>query len=266
MILWFVTMLLYSKTTVGLICRYLLPIAIQSAYVTPTDQSMMQRSESVRNSTAVSNNNHNMSGTVTTDFSDTVAQGRTTMSGHPTPIGGTVTGVYDYGRSTNFEAYLQELGVSYILRRLAGLASPTVTITRNQQTPCQVEEGSSVTQPCPKEWTVRTTTLFKSHEVSFNLGEPVNDTTMDGRNVEMTVKDTTPSGGDPQGTPPVWTETQVSLDWNFNRLSPQDGGKTTQLIRTFLADKMTVDLSCGQVQASSVFHRRPSIDSNSDLV
>ena len=46
--------------------------------------------------------------------------------------------------------------------------------------------------------------------MSFNLGEPVNDTTMDGRNVEMTVKDTTPSGGDPQGTPPVWTETQVS--------------------------------------------------------
>ena len=29
MILWFVTMLLYSKTTIGLICRYLLPIAIQ---------------------------------------------------------------------------------------------------------------------------------------------------------------------------------------------------------------------------------------------
>ena len=49
-----------------------------------------------------------------------------------------ISGVYDYGRSTNFEAYLQELGVSYILRRLAGLASPTVTITRNQQTPCQV--------------------------------------------------------------------------------------------------------------------------------
>ena len=49
-------------------------------------------------------------------------------------------------------------------------------------------------------------------KVSFNLGEPVNDTTMDGRNVEMTVKDTTPSGGDLQGGPPVWTETQVSSE------------------------------------------------------
>ena len=57
---------------------------------------------------------------------------------------------------------------------------------------------------------------------------------------------------------PVWIETQVGLDSNFNRLSPEQGGKTTQLIRTFLSDKMRVDMSCGNVKASSVFNRRTS--------
>ncbi len=39
-------------------------------------------------------------------------------------------GTYHLGPTHNFDAYLAELGVSFILRRLASLASPTVTISR----------------------------------------------------------------------------------------------------------------------------------------
>ena len=51
-----------------------------------------------------------------------------------------IPGIYDYESSQNFENYLQELGVSYSLRKLAKLASPTVTIS----TSCQTENLSNV--------------------------------------------------------------------------------------------------------------------------
>ena len=43
-----------------------------------------------------------------------------------------VPGIYDYESSVNFDNYLAALGVNYVLRKLAGLAYPVVTIT-----PCQ---------------------------------------------------------------------------------------------------------------------------------
>ena len=61
----------------------------------------------------------------------------------PGPISGSTTtvapklsnlipGIYDYESSVNFDNYLAALGVNYVLRKLAGLAYPVVTIT-----PCQ---------------------------------------------------------------------------------------------------------------------------------
>ena len=43
-----------------------------------------------------------------------------------------IPGIYDYESSVNFDNYLAALGVSYVLRKLAGLAYPVVTVT-----PCQ---------------------------------------------------------------------------------------------------------------------------------
>ncbi len=42
-----------------------------------------------------------------------------------------VPGIYKYERSFNFNEYLKELGVSYVLRTFAGLATPVVTITKD---------------------------------------------------------------------------------------------------------------------------------------
>ena len=44
-----------------------------------------------------------------------------------------ITGIYDYQSSVNFDNYLKQLGVNYVLRKLAALASPTVTIGTNCQ-------------------------------------------------------------------------------------------------------------------------------------
>ncbi len=44
-----------------------------------------------------------------------------------------VEGIYKYERSFNFNNYLRELGVSYVLRTFAGMATPVVTISREDQ-------------------------------------------------------------------------------------------------------------------------------------
>ena len=76
-----------------------------------------------------------------------------------------------------------------------------------------------------------------SHEISFSLNQTVNDTTMDGRNIEMVVIPTRTN---------QWKETQKNLD----------GGKTTTLLRTFFEDRMFIEMSVGNVNSSSTFVRR----------
>ena len=44
-----------------------------------------------------------------------------------------ITGTFAFERQTNFQNYLKELGVPYVLRTLAGIARPVVTITKDGQ-------------------------------------------------------------------------------------------------------------------------------------
>ena len=44
-----------------------------------------------------------------------------------------ITGTFAFERQTNFQNYLKELGVPYVLRTLAGIARPVVTISRDSQ-------------------------------------------------------------------------------------------------------------------------------------
>ena len=90
---------------------------------------------------------------------------------------------------------------------------------------------------CEVRWTIHTQTFVMSHQISFSLNETVIDTTMDGRTISMVVKPTRPN---------QWEEVQTS----------QGNGKTTTLIRTFLRDKMFIEMFVGNVNSSSTFLRR----------
>jgi hypothetical protein len=50
--------------------------------------------------------------------------------GSDAPTPNLAEGVYQLGSAHNFDAYLAELGVNLILRRLAGMVTPTVTVSR----------------------------------------------------------------------------------------------------------------------------------------
>ena len=50
-----------------------------------------------------------------------------------TRVDNLIIGIYDYYSSENFNAYLEELGVPWYLREAAGMATPTITISKIHQ-------------------------------------------------------------------------------------------------------------------------------------
>ena len=51
-----------------------------------------------------------------------------------TPEMSLITGIYTFESEDNFQKYLKKLGVPYVLRSLASMATPVITISKN----CQV--------------------------------------------------------------------------------------------------------------------------------
>jgi len=138
-----------------------------------------------------------------------------------------VNGTFYYDSSDNFENYLSELGVGYFLRKLALLAFPIITITRD----CPEAELFNETE-C--EWAIKTDAGLRSHVINFYLDTWTDDVTMDGRNIKT--KFTRPS-------PDTLLEFQMADRVN------------TTLVRQFFQDKMIVRMNVNNVNASSLFTR-----------
>jgi len=132
------------------------------------------------------------------------------------------TGTFYLDSSDNFDTYLTELGVGYFLRQLALLALPIVTVER------------SCPQDAPCIWTMKTDAAVRTHLVTFQLGEIVEDLTMDGRNIKT-----------------------VFTQLGRNRIVEEQVGENvnTTIIREFLKDRMEVTMAVNNVTASSVFKR-----------
>eukprot|EP00095_Tigriopus_kingsejongensis_P000744 maker-scaffold273_size229271-snap-gene-0.9 protein:Tk00744 transcript:maker-scaffold273_size229271-snap-gene-0.9-mRNA-1 annotation:"fatty acid-binding protein" len=174
-------------------------------------------STSASSQTAVSDLSQSVSPPPLSDWEETGRSGAMVEESH-------ILGTFAYQSSRNFDSYLKELGVSYVLRTFAGMATPVVTISKK----CPTQE------PLECRWKIYTDTLFKSHEVNFQLGQSGRDVTMDGRAVNFVLHQTGPN---------TLVEEQTS------------GGKTTRLVRTFSREGMEVDLSVNNVTSSSTFYR-----------
>ena len=132
-----------------------------------------------------------------------------------------VEGTYSLESSSNFDSYLKELGVGFLLRQVAQVAQPTVTVDRASSSEEEV-------------WKVHTSTMVRDHTVTFQLGEEVEDTTLDGRRVASTFT---------QGEGNQLVEEQVGMRGS------------TRLVRTFHQDRMEVTMQANLVTANSVFRR-----------
>ena len=79
-------------------------------------------------------------------------------------------GTYQRISEENCEEILKELNIGYMLRKAANISNPQMEITE--------ENG---------EWTIKTSTILKTLELKFRIGEEFDDITPDGRKVSCLV-------------------------------------------------------------------------------
>merc|ERR1712112_806260 len=76
-------------------------------------------------------------------------------------------GTYERSSAENYEAFLDALGVGMILKKAATATTPVMTVS----------EGGG-------QWTIKTSTMLKSMELKFKMGEEFDEKTPDGREVK----------------------------------------------------------------------------------
>jgi len=81
-------------------------------------------------------------------------------------------GTYELTKSENFNEYMKAVGVGMVMRNMAAAATPKSFITKD---------------PASDEWTVKTSTTFKTTEIKFKLGEEFKEETADGRKCLSTI-------------------------------------------------------------------------------
>jgi len=81
-------------------------------------------------------------------------------------------GTYELTKSENFSEYMKAVGVGMVMRNMAAAATPKAFITKD---------------PATDEWTVKTSTTFKTTEIKFKFGEEFKEETADGRKCLSTI-------------------------------------------------------------------------------
>jgi fatty acid-binding protein 3 len=125
------------------------------------------------------------------------------------------TGKYKLTNSENFDEFLKELGVNFVLRNLAKTSTPVVEITKDDDT-----------------YSLKTTTAIKNSEIKFKLGEEFEEARMDGKNVK----------------------TKIVADGN-KLIQTQFGDKEVTIIREFTPTELIATCKVGDVTSVRTYKR-----------
>jgi len=115
---------------------------------------------------------------------------------------------YENYKSENFDEYMSELGVGFMLRKIGGALSPVVSLKKN-------DNGT---------YTLSTTSSFKSTEITFTLGQEFDEETLDGRQVKSV----------------------CTLEGN-TLVQQQGGDKPSTITRVFTENEMTATMTVGKI-------------------
>merc|ERR1711981_156716 len=128
-------------------------------------------------------------------------------------------GKYDRTGAEKYDEFLSELGVNFLLRKAATASSPVFEVTYDA---------------AAETWFFKTSTILKSMELKFKLGEEFEEKTPDGREVKAIV---TKEG-----------DSFISI-----QTAKKEGEKSTKITRQFDGDGMVCtsqvigsDLVCTQ--------------------
>jgi len=124
-------------------------------------------------------------------------------------------GKYKLTNSENFDDFLKELGVNFVLRNLAKTSTPVIDITQDGDT-----------------YSMKTTTAIKNSEIKFKLGEEFEEARMDGKNVK----------------------TKIVADGN-KLIQTQYGDKEVSIIREFTPTDLITTCKVGDVTSVRTYKR-----------
>ncbi|KAM3506812.1 hypothetical protein MY10362_002140 [Beauveria mimosiformis] len=133
-----------------------------------------------------------------------------------------IIGKYRLSKTENFDAFLAEIGLGYIKRKLAQSTSPEITISRDGD-----------------RWTMVTSSALSTSQVSFVLGEDFAENRQDGVSVTSRV-----AADDDNGRGNTWTHTQKPGD-----------GKDVTIVREFGEKELKVTSTVNGVTAHRVYER-----------
>merc|ERR1712226_2018 len=131
-----------------------------------------------------------------------------------------IEGKYKRTKADNYEAFLNKMGVGFILRKAATSSSPVMDITKNGD-----------------KWKIVTSTSLKSMELNFELGKSFEEETIDGRKVTTTVT---------AESPDTWVTMQVA----------KDGKRTVKAVRKFTDAGIDIEMSVDGVSCKQFFERQ----------
>merc|ERR1712066_37175 len=131
-------------------------------------------------------------------------------------------GKYVRSSAENYDKFLDALGVGLLLKKAATATTPEMT----------VEEAGG-------EWTIKTSTMLKSMELKFKVGEAFDEKTPDDREVTSLVE--------LDGNKLIPTQT-----------AKKAGEKSTKSIREFFDDKCvyTIEILDSDVVCTQTFDRK----------
>ncbi|KGQ06343.1 Fatty acid-binding protein [Beauveria bassiana D1-5] len=132
-----------------------------------------------------------------------------------------IIGKYRLSKTENFDAFLAEIGLGYIKRKLAQSTSPEITISRDGD-----------------RWTMVTSSALSTSQVSFVLGEDFAEDRQDG--VSVTSRVTAD-----ENRSNTWTQTQKPGD-----------GKDVTIVREFGDKELKVTSTVNGVTAHRVYSIR----------
>ncbi|KAI8749083.1 fatty acid-binding protein muscle [Biomphalaria glabrata] len=124
-------------------------------------------------------------------------------------------GKWDLEKSENFDEYMKALGVGMAMRLIGNKAKPRQEIS--------IKDG---------EWTITTSTALNKVEIKFKPGQPFEEKTADGRNVQTTC---TVSGN--------------------KLISDQKGSVDSKIIRDFNKDSFVMTLTANNVECKRYYKK-----------
>ncbi|KAH9420626.1 fatty acid-binding protein-like [Dermatophagoides pteronyssinus] len=125
-------------------------------------------------------------------------------------------GKYQLESSENFDEFLKELGVGFILRNLAKTTKPTIEV---------VKDGDY--------WVIKTHTSLKTTEIRFKIDEEFDESRMDGKTVK----------------------TVVVMDGDNTMVQTQKGDKEVKIIREFSETHLKTTCIVGEITSVRVYKR-----------